>query len=110
MLLAWVAVLTACHRTESESARIEPLIAAQCGGCHVVPGIATARGHVGPSLAGIAGRQFLAGTIPNTPRNMQAFLLHPQAMAPGGAMPELGLSPAQADAISRRLLEPAARP
>lgn len=79
------------------------LIATHCAACHVVPGIRSAQGHVGPSLAGLATRQYIAGRLPNTPTNLRAFLLHPQAVQPGGAMPELGLTSQQADAIARYL-------
>ena len=79
------------------------IIAAKCAACHVVPGVRTAQGRVGPSLSGLAGRQYIAGRLPNTPANLHAFLMHPQTAQPGGAMPELGLSSRQADAIAHYL-------
>jgi len=94
-LILLLAALPACSRT-APHAGAKALIAAQCATCHVVPGVATARGLVGPPLAGFARRQTIAGRLPNTPANLRAFLIHPQSVQPGGAMPELGLSPAQA--------------
>jgi cytochrome c2 len=95
--------LSACHRAGEDELQAKALMATKCSACHVIPGIATAHGHVGPSLTGISDRALLAGTIPNTPDNLRAFLLHPQKSAPGGAMPELSLTPHQADVIGREL-------
>jgi cytochrome c2 len=63
-----------------------------CGSCHEIPGVAAAKGRVGPPLAGIAGRVYLAGVLPNTPQNMAAFIRHPQKHAPRTAMPDLGVT------------------
>lgn len=63
-----------------------------CGSCHQIPGVAGANGHVGPSLAGIAERSFLAGALPNNPDNLILWIQHPQQVIPGNAMPELGVS------------------
>ncbi len=38
-----------------------------CGACHAIPGIRSAIGNVGPTLAGIADRRMIAGIVPNTP-------------------------------------------
>jgi cytochrome c2 len=67
-----------------------------CGTCHVVPGIASARGKVGPSLAGVGERVYIAGMLANTPENMVQWLRHPQKIVPGNAMPDLGLNDADA--------------
>jgi cytochrome c2 len=99
-LLAMTALAACNHPAADRQAAARTLIAAQCAACHVVPGIATARGQVGPSLAGLARRQVIAGRLPNTPENLRRFLLHPQSVQPGGAMPELGLTPAEAAAIT----------
>ena len=79
------------------------LIASRCAACHIVPGVRTAVGRVGPSLDGIASRQYLAGRFRNDRPTMVRWLMHPQAMAPGTAMPDLGLSQAQATAIASYL-------
>jgi len=76
------------------------LIAVNCLGCHQVPGVRGQIGWVGPSLAGIARQQIIAGKFVNNPGNMARWLMHPQAMVPGSAMPEMGLSAAQARTIS----------
>jgi cytochrome c2 len=66
-----------------------------CGSCHVVPGVAGARGQVGPPLDGIAGRAYVGGILPNTADNMVAWIREPQKYAPRTAMPNLGVSEAE---------------
>lgn len=62
-----------------------------CVTCHAIPGVPGARHHVGPSLAGMGDRSRIAGVLPNTPDNMRQWLLDPQQIKPGSAMPALGL-------------------
>lgn len=76
------------------------MIAAQCAACHIVPGVPRAKGNVGPSLKGIAKQQIIAGKLPNGRGNMIRWLMHPQQIVPGNAMPEMGLSPDQAGRIA----------
>lgn len=103
MLVLPLAVLAACARQGDPNAEAKALIAANCATCHVVPGVRSARGLVGPPLIGFAGRQAIAGVLANTPPNLRTFLLHPRAIVPHGAMPELGLSAQQADVIANYL-------
>jgi cytochrome c len=63
-----------------------------CASCHTIPGVEGARGQVGPSLAGIASRTYLAGKLPNQPANMIKWIREPQEVSPGTAMPELGVT------------------
>lgn len=63
-----------------------------CATCHEIAGIRAPGGQVGPSLVGIEGRRFLAGEIPNTPDNMVRWIMGPQAIRPGSAMPNLGVT------------------
>lgn len=58
-----------------------------CGSCHRIPGISLADGLAGPPLAGFGGRTVIAGFLPNTPDNLTRWLLDPQGVAPGSAMP-----------------------
>lgn len=67
-----------------------------CVSCHVIPGVVAASNPVGPSLAAIGSRKYLAGVLPNTPDNMVRWLRAPQEVAPTTAMPDLGVT--QADA------------
>ncbi len=67
-----------------------------CSVCHDIPGVAGASGKVGPPLAGVAGRIYLAGVLPNTPQAMASFIRHPQKADPRTAMPDMGVSDEQA--------------
>ena len=60
-----------------------------CGACHDIPGVATAKGNVGPPLAKIATRVYLGGVLPNTPENMMRWIREPQKIDPRTAMPDL---------------------
>ena len=60
-----------------------------CGTCHLVPGVPTAEGVVGPPLTGIGARVMLAGQLPNTPENMMRWIRDPQQVEAGTAMPDL---------------------
>ena len=63
-----------------------------CEACHSIPGVAGARGQVGPPLDGIANRTYLAGQLTNTPENLIRWIRDPQSIAPGTAMPEMGVT------------------
>lgn len=63
-----------------------------CGGCHSLRGVRGARGLVGPPLDGIATRAIIAGHLQNTPGNLTRWIADPQAVAPGTAMPRLGVA------------------
>jgi cytochrome c2 len=71
-----------------------------CPTCHVIPGVPGAVGQVGPSLAGLPQRSYLAGILPNTSANLEQWVMHPQKFQPGTAMPEMGVSPADARHIA----------
>ena len=63
-----------------------------CQACHTIPGIRAPKGVVGPPLAGMARRGFIAGQLPNRPGVMVAFLQDPPALLPSTGMPNVGLS------------------
>ena len=63
-----------------------------CGTCHTIPGVTGADGKVGPPLVDFAERGFIAGELPNTAANLVRWILDPQDVEPGTAMPDLGLS------------------
>ena len=65
-----------------------------CGGCHSVGGgVPQAQGLVGPVLDGIASRAIVGGKLANEPENLRRWIEDPQAVTPGTAMPDLGVSP-----------------
>jgi putative membrane protein len=63
-----------------------------CDTCHTIPGIRTARALVGPPLASVGARVYLAGHLPNTPANMEQWIQHPREHEPHTVMPEMGVS------------------
>lgn len=71
-----------------------------CVSCHEIPHIVGADKAVGPPLAGIASRPFIAGVVPNTRANMVRWLQSPQAIAARTAMPDLGVSTRDAHDIA----------
>ena len=79
------------------------IAAVGCGSCHIIPGIANARGLVGPPLDHMGRRIFIAGLLRNTPDNLVTWLRDPQAVVPGNAMPDMGLSDEQARNITAYL-------
>ncbi|WP_332813723.1 c-type cytochrome [Ramlibacter sp.] len=74
-----------------------------CVACHTVPGIPSYGANVGPPLVHLAERGYLAGVLPNTPGDMVRWLRDPPAVDPRTAMPNLGLSPAEAVHIAAYL-------
>ena len=73
-----------------------------CGGCHVVPGVPGAVGRVGPSLAGLAARPFVAGALPNDAETLVRWIRAPQALRPGTAMPDLAGQLARGEFLALR--------
>jgi mono/diheme cytochrome c family protein len=74
-----------------------------CATCHAIPGIVGPNAPVGPPLAAIGTRGFIAGVLPNTPENMVRWLRHPQAVNPRSAMPGLGVTERDARDIAAYL-------
>ena len=74
-----------------------------CGTCHTVPRVPGANATVGPNLAGIASRAYIAGVLPNTPNNMVRWIQNPQAVDEKTAMPTLGVSARDARDIAAYL-------
>ncbi len=115
--LAWLGALAltaafACAGPEREAARLtggnpeqgrERIRRYGCGTCHTIPGIATAHGLVGPPLAGVASRAYLAGKLPNSPENLVRWVQHPQQVDTRTAMPELGIGDQDARDIAAYL-------
>jgi len=63
-----------------------------CGTCHTIPGVTGADGSAGPPLVRWSERTYIAGEVPNTPRNLLHWIMSPQSIEPGTAMPDLGVS------------------
>jgi cytochrome c2 len=74
-----------------------------CGACHVIPGVRGANATVGPPLTSFARREYVGGVVPNTPDNLIRWVMNPPAIAPQTAMPNLGVSEADARHIAAYL-------
>jgi len=75
-----------------------------CGGCHVVPGLRGVNGTVGPPLTDFGRRHYIAGMLPNNADNLTQWILDPQSVNPGTAMPDVGVTEQQARDIAAYLL------
>jgi cytochrome c oxidase subunit 2 len=83
--------------------RTDALFEAKCSTCHAIRGT-TATSQVGPDLTHIGSRRSLAAlTIPNTRARMREWLAQTQHVKPGAQMPDLGLTRAQVDRLTRYL-------
>ena len=107
-----LALLAGCGKPEApkqvsggDPARGQHLMAQyQCTACHAVPEVPGAAGNAGPPLELFGRRSYIAGGIPNTPQNLTRWLDNPQAVKPGTAMPDLGVSPEEARHMAAYLL------
>ena len=111
-LLLGLALLGACKDQVSAQLRViggdpergRALIASYgCTACHAIPGIAAFVGTVGPPLAGFSRRAYIAGRLPNRPMTLTAWLRDPPAIDPATAMPDVGLSEAEARHVAAYL-------
>jgi cytochrome c2 len=74
-----------------------------CQSCHTIPGVVGANGLVGPPLAGIASRSYIAGVLPNAPDNMLRWIRDPKGVDDKTAMPNTGVTPSDARHIAAYL-------
>jgi cytochrome c1 len=65
--------------------------------------VESARGLVGPPLIHWANRRIIAGEVENTPEHLVTWLTVPQAVEPGTAMPNMGVTDEQARAMAAYL-------
>lgn len=63
-----------------------------CHACHTIPGVTGANSLVGPPLTAWAERSYIAGKLPNEPVHLIEWLRFPQAIEPGTAMPNMGVT------------------
>ena len=59
-------------------------------------GLAHADSKVGPSLTQIRDRSYVGGVMPNSADNLVKWIMHPRQYSPNTAMPELGVTRAEA--------------
>lgn len=99
--VAAVAVLVSCVRTPSRVPVVpdgDPergraaITAMGCAACHSVPGVREADAFVGPPLDRFSRRGIIAGRHPNRPEIVIEWIMNPQDMNPGSAMPDMGVT------------------
>lgn len=74
-----------------------------CQACHTIPGVDGADGLVGPPLGGIASRSYIGGVLTNTPENMMKWVMNPKGVDSLTAMPNTGVTDADARHIAAYL-------
>lgn len=93
-------LLIACAANNQQTTLVEggdPYRGAQaiqrqgCHSCHRIPGIRGANSYVGPPLIAWSERQYIAGHLENTPDNLIAWIMEPQSIEPGTAMPNMNI-------------------
>ena len=88
------------HAASVQTSAPNLMIQYGCPTCHVIPHVPGAVGKVGPPLDELAQRSYLAGTLQNSPGNLVHWIQHPQQIHPGTAMPEMGVTSADAMRIA----------
>jgi cytochrome c oxidase subunit 2 len=74
-----------------------------CINCHTVTGT-VATGRFGPDLTHLASRDTIAsGAIPNTPKQLRAWIANPDEFKPGSLMPAMHLNNHDLDAVTAYL-------
>ncbi len=110
-LLLLILFLSGCGLIESGSPRQivpggdvdrgrELLDSYGCDACHTIPRLPGAIATVGPPLENWAQRAYIAGALPNNPDNLMLWIQTPQAIEPGTAMPNLGVTEQEARDIA----------
>ena len=93
----------------SRSRRPAPLIRSQgeklfrnkgCIGCHSLQAKGAPTALIGPNLANVGARSYIAaGWLKNTDENLAEWIQNPQALKKGVLMPNLGVKPDEAKAL-----------
>ncbi|HYF38157.1 MAG TPA: cytochrome c oxidase subunit II [Gemmatimonadales bacterium] len=71
-----------------------------CIACHSLQAVNAPKGMVGPNLANIGARSYIAaGTLKNTDANLARWIRDPQGIKKGVLMPNMGINEADAQAL-----------
>src|SRR5690349_6690456 len=114
LVVALVALLSACtgevngmpepHPVSANTieAGRQLIVKYGCGSCHTIPGIPGAKAEVGPPLDHfyVYERTTIAGQLGNTDDNLIKWIQNPQQVVPGDAMPNMGVTAADAKLIA----------
>ncbi|QWC57020.1 c-type cytochrome [Erythrobacter sp. 3-20A1M] len=112
MALTLCALLAACKQPPDSRYAPDPAAAQRglvamkqvgCASCHEIPGIGWPTGRTGPSLSGFDDFGLIAGSVPNTPGNLSAFVRNAPRVKPGSTMPAMPLSEKEARDVAAYL-------
>ena len=91
--------LSSCSGKQSDAGRAA-LQRFECGACHVIPGVAGARGQVGPPLDNYSRRVYIAGKFPRDEALLARWIADAPSLSPGTAMPKIDMTQDDARAIA----------
>jgi cytochrome c oxidase subunit 2 len=75
-------------------------LAKGCVGCHALNAYEAPKGMIGPNLANVGARSYIAaGTLKNTDENLAHWIMNPQGIKQGVLMPNLGINADDAKAL-----------
>jgi cytochrome c oxidase subunit II len=96
---------TAAAPAQGSQSEGEKLFTAKgCIACHSLVAVNAPKGMVGPNLANVGARSYIAaGTLKNTDENLAHWIRDPQGIKKGVLMPNLGVSEAEAQALAAYL-------
>ena len=99
-------VAGACSNASSDAQRGRQLAQQyQCGACHIIPGVNAANGTVAATLESFGRRAYIAGHVPNNDQNLMRWIIDPPALVPGTLMPNLGVTPSDAQMLTAYLMQ-----
>lgn len=74
-----------------------------CAGCHTIRGLTAGKFQGAPDLTNVGSRPQIAGALPMSVENLERWIMDPQQVKPGTAMPDLNLDAETARAIAQFL-------
>ncbi len=89
----------------AEYAQGEKLFLAKgCVGCHSLQAVQAPKGMIGPNLANVGSRSYIAaGWLKNTDENLERWIREPQTVKKGVLMPNLGVTVDESRALTAYL-------
>ena len=115
LMLVLMALLSACSSLQLSAAPAQIVAGGDpqqgalaiekygCGACHNIPGVTGADSMAAPPLDEWAERRYISGKLPNQPELLIQWIRFPQAIEPGSAMPNMGVTEQEARDISAYL-------
>ena len=107
-------LLTACAQPDPATSRVpdgdpqrgrELVVQYGCASCHALPDVPSVENGVGPDLHDLENRRYIAGQVPNRPEELVRWIRNPQAVVPGTAMPDVGVTEEDARDIAAYLYD-----